>query len=338
MKILVTGGCGYIGSHTIVDLQEAGHHVICIDDCCRSTSETLDRVKQITGKAVDYYPINMVDKKGMIDVFKKHPDITGVIHFAAFKAVGESVVKPLLYYENNLVSLLNLLDCCERFAVKHIVFSSSCTVYGQPETIPVTESSPTKPAESPYGATKQMCERILRDFVGRPGNIQRVCLLRYFNPAGAHPSGKLGEMPFGSSPPQNLVPVIVEAAAGERPPLCVFGNDYPTRDGTCIRDYIHVCDISTAHRLALEYIERQDDSVSIFNLGAGAGVTVKEAIAAFERATGMPVPHTFADRRPGDICAIYANNEYARKTLGWTLHYSLEDIMKTAWEFHLTLP
>jgi UDP-glucose 4-epimerase len=332
MKILITGGCGYIGSHTIVDLLEAGYDVVNIDNCVRGSVETLDCVERITGKRVDHYTVDMLDAGSLMDVFNRNKDIVGVIHFAAFKAVGESVAQPLMYYKNNVIALLNLLECCEKFSVKNIVFSSSCTVYGQPDNIPVTESTPSKPAESPYGATKQMCERILRDFVARPGNAQRVCLLRYFNPAGAHPSGILGETPVGS--PQNLVPVLVEAAAGVRPALKVFGGDYPTRDGTCVRDYIHVCDIATAHRRALEYIEKQPNAVSVFNLGAGAGVTVKEAIAAFEAATGVPVPHTIVDRRPGDVCAIYADNTFACSTLEWKLAYSLEDIMRTAWKYY----
>lgn len=332
MKILVTGGCGYIGSHTIVDLVEAGYDVVNIDNCSRGSLDTLESIKHVTGKDIIHYTIDMLNIEAMYSIFRTHPDIAGVIHFAAYKAVGESVAEPLLYYKNNVVALLNLLDCCDKFRVKHIVFSSSCTVYGQPDVIPVTEQTPQKPAESPYGATKQMCERILKDFVGRPENKQRVCLLRYFNPAGAHPSGKLGEKPVG--PPQNLAPVLLEAAAGARPALKVFGGDYPTCDGTCVRDYIHVCDIATAHRCAVEYIQTQKDNVSVFNLGAGAGVTVKQAIAAFERATGVPVPHTIVDRRPGDVCAIYANNAYACDTLGWKLKYNLEDIMRTAWNFY----
>lgn len=355
MKILVTGGCGYIGSHTIVDLLEGGpsfsafaqnegkappalaswrgHDLVCIDNCSRSSVSTLDSIQRVTGKSINYYDVDMCNYHSLYDVFKKHGDIAGVIHFAAFKAVGESVENPLMYYKNNIISLLNLLECCDKFRTQFIVFSSSCTVYGQPESIPVTEATPTKPAESPYGATKQMCERILEDFVRRPGNVQRVCLLRYFNPAGAHPSGLLGERPVGK--PQNLVPVIVEAAAGIRPQLTVFGGDYKTRDGTCMRDYVHVCDIATAHRRALEYIQTQDESVCIFNLGAGKGVTVLEAIAAFTKATGVPVPHTIVDRRPGDVEAIYSANAYSCKKLGWILKYSLEDIMKTAWEFHM---
>jgi UDP-glucose 4-epimerase len=332
MKILVTGGCGYIGSHTIVDLLEQGHDVICVDNCCRSSVQVIDDIWKVTGKKPIFYNLDLINIGELRNVFLEHMNIAGIIHFAAYKAVGESVMNPLLYYQNNLQSLMNVLSCCEEFRISNIVFSSSCTVYGQPDSIPVTELSPIKPAESPYGATKQMCEQILRDFVRRPGNTQSVCLLRYFNPAGAHPSGLLGEMPTGA--PQNLVPVIVEAAAGKRPALTVFGADYPTKDGTCIRDYIHVCDIASAHRLALEYIQTRPKNVHVFNLGAGKGVSVLEAIHAFESATGVSVPHTISARRPGDVCAIYADNSLSQSTLGWKIMYDLESIMKTAWDFY----
>jgi UDP-glucose 4-epimerase len=332
MKVLVTGGCGYIGSHTIVDFLEQGHDVICVDNCSRSSVQVLDDIWKYTGKKTAFYKLDLNNLPDVRKVFEENTDICGVIHFAAYKAVGESVANPLLYYQNNLQSLLNVLSCCEEFSISNIVFSSSCTVYGQPDSIPVTESTPLKLPESPYGATKQMCEQILRDFVRRPGNIQSVCLLRYFNPAGAHPSGCIGERPLG--PPQNLVPLIVEAAAGKRPALTVYGTDYPTRDGTCIRDYIHVCDIASAHRLALEYIQTQTQDIHVFNLGAGKGISVLEAIHAFESATGVSVPHTLVSRRPGDVCAIYADNSLAQSTLGWMPHYDLETIMKTAWDFY----
>lgn len=332
MKLLVTGGCGYIGSHTIVDLQQAGHEIICVDNCCRSSPSTIDDIEAITGQRPSHANINLLDIQGLHTLFKANPEIEGIIHFAALKAVGESVSQPLEYYENNVLSLLNLLKCCVTYNVKHFVFSSSCTVYGQPSKMPVNESTPLAPAESPYAATKQMCEQILMDFVRRPGNLVHVCLLRYFNPAGAHPSAKLGENPSG--PPQNLVPILLEAAAGKRPYLTIYGNDYPTRDGTCIRDYIHVCDIAAAHRLALLHsVSHAAPGVSLFNLGAGKGVSVLEAVRAFTAATGVHVPTVIAGRRTGDITAIYADNEYARLALGWELKYSLEDIMRSAWDY-----
>ena len=332
MRILVTGGCGYIGSHTIVELLNNGHTVVCIDSCTRSSPAVLEKIKALTGVDVQFHKVDMTVRMDLEWVFLRHGAFDGVIHFAAFKSVGESVANPLMYYENNLCSLLNLLHCCTSYNVKKIVFSSSCTVYGEPDSMPVTEITPLKPAMSPYGATKQICERILTDFVGRAGGNSCVCLLRYFNPAGAHPSLLLGEMPQDA--PLNLVPVLVDVATGRRSVLTIFGGDYPTRDGTCVRDYIHVCDIARAHMLALEYMIRTEKSLSVFNLGAGNGSTVLEAVHAFIKANNVPVPHLIADRRPGDVSAIYADNTLASTELGWHIQYTLEDIMKTAWGFY----
>ena len=334
MRILVTGGCGYIGSHTIVDLLQNGHTVICLDNCSRASTATIDRIKKITGVRVPFLHMNLEDPRLFVFLSLYQP-IDAVIHFAAFKAVGESVQNPLMYYDNNLRPLINLLHACDKRGIKNVVFSSSCTVYGEPDAIPVSEDTQIKPASSPYGATKQMGERILTDWANRLSANVKVSLLRYFNPAGAHPSADLGEETADA--PQNLTPVLVQVAAGKRPELQVFGGDYPTRDGSCVRDFIHVCDIAAAHRKALEYMldGRQEEPVSIFNLGAGQGVTVLEAVHAFDAATGLPVSHRIVDRRPGDVSAIYGDNTKAREVLGWTLQYGMEDIMRTAWAYFL---
>lgn len=329
MKVLVTGGCGYIGSHTIVALQEAGHTVVCADNCSNSESYTITAIAGITGHAARLYPIDLCNAADVHRMFDENPDIAAIIHFAAFKAVGESVAQPLKYYSNNLVSLLNLLhEVRVRPAIRHFIFSSSCTVYGEPATIPVTEETPERPAESPYGATKQMCERILRDFVVSGSDSgPDVTLLRYFNPAGAHPSLQIGEVGYGP----NLVPRLVGVAAKHHPaPFRIFGGDYPTADGTPMRDFIHVCDIAEAHCLALQSGPHR---LRILNLGAGRGVTVGEALQTFTQVTGVNVPHEIAPRRPGDVSAIYADNSRARSELGWTLRYGLEDIMRTAWGY-----
>ena len=334
MRVLVTGGCGYIGSHTIVDLLQNGHQVVCLDNCSRASKAAISRIEKITGVRVPFLHMNLEDPR--LPVFLSlYSRIDAVIHFAAFKAVGESVQSPLMYYDNNLRPLVNLLHTCDVRGIKNVVFSSSCTVYGEPDAIPVSEDTAIKPASSPYGATKQMGERILTDWANRPSANVKVSLLRYFNPAGAHPSANLGEETADA--PQNLTPVLVQVAAGLRPELQVFGGDYPTRDGSCVRDFIHVCDIATAHRKALEYMldGRQEEAVSVFNLGAGAGVTVLEAVRAFEMATGLSVPHRIGGRRPGDVSAIYGDNTKAREMLGWTLQYGLEDIMRTAWTYAL---
>ncbi len=332
MRVLVTGGCGYIGSHTIVELLQHGHDVICLDDCSRASQKALDRIEAITGKRVPFIRMNLCDKLFIPTIYMYAP-YDAVIHFAAYKAVGESVQQPLKYYENNLHSLMNILHACDTYRIKHLIFSSSCTVYGEPDQIPVTETTPIKPASSPYGATKQMSERILSDYATRPGSHMKACLLRYFNPAGAHPSGLLGEETTDA--PQNLTPVLVQVADGRRPELQVFGGDYPTRDGSCMRDFIHVCDIAVAHRLALEYIATGHEPVSVFNLGAGVGTTVLEAIRAFEEVNRMTIPYKIVDRRPGDVSAIYGDNTKARAVLGWNLQYGIREIMRDAWLYYI---
>ncbi len=328
-KILVTGGCGYIGSHTIADLIENGYDVISIDDNSRSTVYLIDGLEKITGKKVKNYKVDLKDYNDTRAVFQENEDIHGIIHFAAYKAVGESVEEPLMYYENNLLSLINLLKCVEEFNVPHFVFSSSCTVYGNPDSIPVTEFSPIKKAESPYGSTKQMGEDIIMNVV--KATTTKAILLRYFNPVGAHPSIHIGELPLGK--PANLVPAITQTAIGKIDQLIVFGNDYDTRDGSCIRDFIHVSDIAHAHTLALQYVanEKNTSNCDIFNLGTGNGVTVIEAITAFEEVSGAKLNYAFGDRRPGDVVAIYANNNNAITTLGWKIKYDLKEMMRTAW-------
>lgn len=335
--ILVTGGCGYIGSHTIVDLIENGYNVISVDDNSRSYASMMDGIHKITGKVVVNYNVDMTHDTALRQVFIDNPAIIGVIHFAAYKAVGESVAQPLIYYKNNLISLLNLLQCCDEFNVRHVVFSSSCTVYGTPDSMPVSENTPTKTANCPYGATKQMGEQILTDFTKRDKNNQQVCILRYFNPAGAHPSLHIGEVPKDGI--QSLTAAIMSVASGRKPgPLQVFGNDYDTQDGTCVRDFIHVCDIATAHTCALDFmIANSSEVLSIFNLGKGLGNTVMEAIYAFEHTSNTQLNYTISERRPGDIEAIYADNSKARLQLNWMPQYSLNDIMKTAWKFECKL-
>ena len=334
-KILVTGGCGYIGSHTIVDLVENGYDVISVDNHSRSTPRIFEGVEKITGKPVKNYKVDLRNFDETHAVFQEHSDISGIIHFAAFKSVAESVKNPLLYFENNLESLINLLKCVQEFKIPYFVFSSSCTVYGNPDEIPVTESSSPKPAESPYGYSKQMGEQIVNEFA-KSSNTQCI-LLRYFNPAGAHPTAEIGEMPVGM--PENLVPVITQTAIGKIPKMYVYGIDYPTRDGSCIRDYVHVCDIANAHTLALQYLETKKNSIrcKAFNLGTGTGVTVLEAIRAFEKVSGVPLNYETGPRRPGDVIAIYANNDLAKELLGWEPKFSLAEMMTTAWKWEQRL-
>ena len=333
--ILVTGGCGYIGAHTIVDLIENGFNVISVDNLSRSSENSLAGIEKITGKKVKNYNIDLTNAQAAESIFTENPDITGVIHFAAYKAVGESVEMPLAYYENNIFSLVNLLKLAVKYNAMHFIFSSSCTVYGNPDSIPVTEQTPLQPAASPYGATKQMGESIIKDtaFVAPLSTI----LLRYFNPVGAHPSIAIGELPIGR--PQNLVPAITQTAIGKLPTMQVFGSDYDTRDGSCIRDYIHVCDIAHAHTLALQHSIKANkvNSCEVFNLGTGNGITVLEAIQAFEKVSGVKLNYEVGPRRAGDIVAIYANNNYAIDKLGWNIKYSLEDMMRTAWEWEKSL-
>ncbi len=334
-KILVTGGCGYIGSHTIVDLLQNGFEVISADNNSRSTPAILEGVERITGKKVKNYFIDLCNLEDTRRLFIDNPDISGIIHFAAFKSVGESVEKPLMYFENNLGSLFNLLKCCTEFSVDTFVFSSSCTVYGNPDQSPVTEETPIKMAESPYGYTKQMSEEIIQQTV-KATNIQAI-LLRYFNPVGAHPSNQIGEVPIGR--PANLVPAITQTAIGKLSQMQVYGNDYPTRDGSCMRDYIHVSDIAHAHTLALNYLIEKNNKTNceIFNLGTGNGYTVLEVIKTFEKISEHPLNYVIGGRRNGDVVAIYANNEKSQQLLGWKPQYTLEDMMQTAWNWELKL-
>ncbi|GAB4092954.1 NAD-dependent epimerase/dehydratase family protein [Flaviaesturariibacter terrae] len=334
-KILVTGGCGYIGSHTVVDLIENGYDVLCVDNNSRSNPAILEGVQRITGKPVKNYKVDLCSFDDTFAIFQENRDIQGIIHFAAYKAVGESVEKPLMYYENNMESLINLLKCVQEFNVPWFVFSSSCTVYGNPDQQLVTEETPQKPAESPYGATKQMGERILTDF--QKGSSAQCILLRYFNPVGAHPSNQIGELPIGR--PQNLVPAITQTAIGKIPKMTVHGGDYDTRDGSCIRDYIHVSDIAHAHTLAIKYLQegRNKQGTEIFNLGTGNGVSVLEAIHAFEKVSGQKLNYEIGPRRPGDVVAIYANNDKARNELGWNPQYGIDDMMRTAWAWEQRL-
>ncbi|MEP6615649.1 MAG: UDP-glucose 4-epimerase GalE [Ginsengibacter sp.] len=334
-KILVTGGCGYIGSHTIADLVENGFVPLCVDDNSRSTAVLLEGIKKITGKNIKNYKVDLCNYDDTFAIFQENPDIQGIIHFAAYKSVGESVNEPLLYFENNLFSLVNILKCVKEFSIPYFIFSSSCTVYGNPDEIPVKETTPPKPAESPYGYTKQMGEQIVNEAT-KMLPTQSI-LLRYFNPVGAHPSIQIGEIPLGK--PENLVPAITQTAIGKLPQLKVYGNDYPTKDGSCIRDYIHVTDIAHAHILALQYLmdKKNELSCEVFNLGTGTGVSVLEVIQAFEKVSGKKLNYVISPRRHGDVIAVYADNELAKKILGWNPQYSLEDMMETAWKWELKL-
>ncbi len=334
-KILVTGGCGYIGSHTIVDLVENDFEVISVDNNSRSSARILEGVEKITGKKVKNYKVDLCNFDDTFAIFQENEDIEAIIHFAAYKAVGESVEQPLMYFENNLVSLINLLKCVQEFHIPYFVFSSSCTVYGNPDVIPVTELTPPKPAESPYGYTKQMGEQIINEF--SKANPAQCVLLRYFNPVGAHPSIQIGELPLGK--PANLVPVITQTAIGKLPQVTIFGDDYPTRDGSCIRDFIHVSDIAHAHTLSVQFLleGKTNKRCEVFNLGTGNGVTVLEAIRAFEKVSGEKLNYVVGPRRPGDVVAIYANNDYAVSQLGWDLKYTLEDMLLTAWKWEQKL-
>ncbi len=334
--ILVTGGCGYIGSHTIVDLIENGYNVISVDNNSRSNASILAGVKKITGIEVKNYKVDLCNFDETNAIFQENESITGIIHFAAYKAVGESVENPLDYYTNNLNSLINILRCATEFNISNFVFSSSCTVYGNPTIIPVTESFPLQAASSPYGATKQMGEEIVRHAVAASNGIN-ASLLRYFNPVGAHASIAIGEIPIGA--PQNLVPAITQTAIGKLPQMKVWGSDYDTKDGTCVRDYIHVCDIAHAHTLAIKNLEAKvtTKTCDVFNLGSGNGFTVLELIQTFEKVSGVALNYVLAERRPGDVIAIYANNEKANIELNWFPKYNAEDMMRSAWEWEKKL-
>ena len=335
-KVLVTGGLGFIGSHTAVELLARGYQVIVADNLSNTRPEVLNGIEAITGKRPIWANVDLADPAACRAFLAGHPDLDGIIHFAASKAVGESVQKPLLYYHNNLGSLCNLLEHLAAHPKCAFIFSSSCTVYGQADELPIRENAPVKPAESPYGNTKQIGEEILRD--GAKAHGFRAIALRYFNPIGAHPSAKIGELPLGV--PQNLVPFITQSAAGLRGGLKVFGNDYPTGDGTCVRDYIHVVDVALAHIYAMErMIEgKGTEPVEVFNLGTGKGSTVVEVIAAFERATGKKLQWEFAPRRPGDVIAAYADTQKAAQVLGWKAERTLDQSMADAWRWQQSLP
>lgn len=335
-KILVAGGTGYIGSHTTVELQNAGYEVLIIDDLSNSNIEVLDGIEKITGIRPEFIQLDLKDKEATREALKSHSGIAGVILFAASKAVGESVQQPLKYYRNNIVTLLNLLDLMPEFGVKGIVFSSSCTVYGQPDILPVTEDAPTKPATSPYGNTKQINEEIIRDTIHAGAPFKSI-LLRYFNPIGSHPTAEIGELPNGV--PQNLIPYLTQTAMGIRKELSVFGDDYDTPDGSCIRDYINVVDLAKAHVIAMDRMlqNKTEENVEVFNLGTGRGVTVLELINAFEKGTGVKVPHKIVGRREGDIEKVWANPERANKVLGWTAKETLEDTLISAWNWQKRL-
>tara|TARA_R100001369_G_scaffold92861_1_gene140595 strand:+ start:17907 stop:18923 length:1017 start_codon:yes stop_codon:yes gene_type:complete len=330
MKILVTGGLGFIGSHTTVELQNKGYEVIIIDDLSNSTIKVLDGIVAITGKRPIFEKIDLKDRSKVEDFFKRHQDVAGVIHFAASKAVGESVEKPLLYYENNIGTLVYLLKELSKKNKSSFIFSSSCTVYGQADKMPITESAPVKTAESPYGNTKQMGEEIIRDTCKVTPGINAIAL-RYFNPMGAHPSAEIGELPIGV--PQNLVPFITQTGMGIREQLSVFGGDYPTEDGTCIRDYIHVVDLAKAHVVALERLlnGKNQDNYEVFNVGTGKGSSVLEVIKSFEKVSGKKLNYKIVDRRPGDITSAYADTTKANKVLGWKAESTLDEAMKSAW-------
>jgi UDP-glucose 4-epimerase len=331
-KIVVTGGTGYIGSHTAVELMNEGYEVILIDNLYNSESDVADSIGDITGKKPQLEVFDLCRRKKVNSFFKENKNISAIIHFAAYKAVGESVNKPLEYYRNNLVSLMNLLDAMKEFNIPAMVFSSSCTVYGQPEKLPVSEEAPTQPAISPYGNTKQIGEEIIRDTIAACKDLKAISL-RYFNPIGAHPSGLIGELPRGV--PENLIPYLTQTAYGLRDELKVFGNDYNTPDGSCIRDYLHVVDLAKAHVIAVKRLieGKNKKKFEVFNLGTGKGVSVLEAIKSFERVTGTKLNYRIAGRRAGDIEKIWADPSFANKELGWKTVSSLDDSLKTAWEW-----
>lgn len=334
--ILVTGGTGFIGSHTTVELINAGYDVVIVDNLSNSQASVIDGIEEITGVRPAFIEADCCDKDAMEKIFSTYP-IKGIIHFAASKAVGESVQKPLLYYRNNIVSLVNLLELMPKHDVKGIIFSSSCTVYGQPdpENLPVTENAPIKPAESPYGNTKQINEEIIRDDINSGAPIKAI-LLRYFNPIGSHPSAIIGELPQGV--PMNLIPFVTQTAIGIRKELKVFGNDYDTPDGTCIRDYIYVVDLAKAHVKAMQRVLDMDTpQLEVFNVGTGHGCTTKEIIDAFEKATGVKLNWSYAPRRAGDIEKVWANPEKANNVLGWKAETSLEDTLRSAWNWQVKL-
>jgi UDP-glucose 4-epimerase len=335
MKILVTGGTGYIGSHTVVELQEKGFEVVIIDNLSNSKKEVVDHIAEISGRIPHFENVDLADKDATHACLEQFKDLVGVIHFAALKAVGESVLKPIEYYRNNIFSLVNLLQSMQSMNIRNFVFSSSCTVYGQPEELPVNEQAPLQPAESPYGNTKKISEDILMDAVST-GSLEAISL-RYFNPIGAHGSARIGELPLGV--PDNLVPYITQTAIGKRDYLRVFGKDYNTHDGTAIRDYIHVVDLARAHVVAIDRMlqKRYKRPFEVFNLGTGKGYTVMEVISAFEKVSGRKLDYRFTERRKGDIEKVWADTSLANRELGWKAELGLEEMMNSAWEWELAL-
>jgi len=334
--ILVTGGTGYIGSHTAVELINEGYDVVIVDNLVNSTTDSLDGIEQITGIRPRFEQFDLCDKPRLEQFFRDYPGLKAIIHFAAYKAVGESVEKPLMYYRNNLNSLMNLLECMDQYRVPSIVFSSSCTVYGQPKELPVTENAPILPAESPYGNTKQVCEEILHDGIRSMKGIQAIAL-RYFNPIGAHPSALIGELPRGI--PNNLIPYVTQTAAGVRKELKIFGNDYNTPDGSAIRDYINVVDLAAAHVAAISRLigMKNETAVEIFNLGTGKGSSVLEVVKTFEQVTGVKVNYTIVGRRAGDIEQTWADTTKANRVLGWKAKRTLGETLLSAWNWEKKL-
>ena len=327
-KILITGGAGYIGSHTVVALLESGFEPVIVDNYCNSQKWIMDQLKELTGQRIKEYTVDCTNLKELDTVFENET-FAGVIHFAALKAVGESVSEPLKYYRNNVGSLINIIDLMSKYNVPNLVFSSSCTVYGEADYLPVNEQHPIKTAESPYGCTKQMCEQIINDCI-KSKKLSRATILRYFNPVGANTSGLIGELPIGT--PNNLVPFITQTAAGIRPNLTIFGDDYNTVDGTCVRDYIHVMDLADAHVKSLENMESKKESFTL-NIGTGKGSSVLETVKAFEKVNKLKLNYKIGAKREGDIEQIYAETSLSEKTLGWKTKYSLEDAMRDAWKW-----
>lgn len=330
-KILVTGGLGYIGSHTVIELQDSGYQVVIVDNLSNSSLDVLEGISNITDNPPTFERLDLRVKPDVADFFKRNENIAGIIHFAASKAVGESVENPLLYYENNLNTLIYLLQECQSHGIENFIFSSSCTVYGEPDSLPITENAPIKEATSPYGNTKQISEEILRETCAV--SALKTIALRYFNPVGAHQTAEIGELPAGV--PQNLVPFITQTAAGVREELSVFGNDYPTPDGSCIRDYIHVVDLAKAHVVALERLlsEKNESQYEVFNLGTGRGSSVLEVVNSFEKTTGEKLNYKIVDRRPGDVIAVYADTKKANDVLGWKAERTMEDALESAWKW-----
>lgn len=331
-QILVTGGTGFIGSHTVVELQKNGYDVVIVDNLSNSKIEVLEQIKEISGVQPKFEEFDLTDKQKVDEFFQKYTNLEAIIHFAASKAVGESVEKPLMYYNNNLNSLMNIMACMIEHKVSNLVFSSSCTVYGQPDKLPVTEQTPRKEAESPYGNTKTICEDIIRDTLNAYPELKGIAL-RYFNPIGAHATAKIGELPLGV--PNNLIPFLTQTVAGIRPELSVFGDDYNTPDGSAIRDYIHVVDLAKAHVVAIERLlnNKNKENCEYFNVGTGNGVSVLEIIESFERATGEKVPHKIVARRAGDIEQIYADTTFANEELGWKAQSTLDETLLSAWKW-----